>query len=348
MIQVDLYDENAMNQWDEYVSNDPNGSVFHCSRWLKVIFETYQFKPMLYMSKNLEGSVSGVFPSFIINKFFLTRKYVSLPFSDYGGPLFLDEDGERQFLFHMNKELNDGRKHYEVRSLYPGDNNFEADHKYVKHIIKLEEDPDKIWKNVNKKTIKYSIKKSLKCGVTIHQDNSEYGVNEFFRLNKLTRKKHGVPSQPLLLFEKIYEHFIASDEGSISLAKSGSKIIAAGLFLKLNNTVYYKYSAADPVYLLQKKPNHLMTWEAIKRACLDGYSDFDFGRTIISNEGLCRYKEMWGAEKIKLPYCYYPKALGVGTLEGSGRLYRLMTSIWKNTPEFVSGPIGSRIYKYMA
>ena len=53
------------------------------------------------------------------------------------------------------------------------------------------------------------------------------------------------------------------------LAEFDTVVIAAGLFLKLNDIVYYKYNASDPVYLVKKNPNHLLTWKAIKQASLD-------------------------------------------------------------------------------
>ena len=116
------------------------------------------------------------------------------------------------------------------------------------------------------------------------------------------------------------------------LARVGSQNIAAGLFLRSRDTVYYKYSVADPSYLNEKRPNHLLTWCAIRSACLDGYGKFDFGRTLLANEGLSRHKEMWGAQKLELLYSFHPRVSGITMIVDSGPMFNIMTNIWRRMP----------------
>nr|NIP40970.1 peptidoglycan bridge formation glycyltransferase FemA/FemB family protein [Candidatus Aenigmarchaeota archaeon] len=63
-----------------------------------------------------------------------------------------------------------------------------------------------IYRNFDRKTIKYSIRKAEKSGVEIIERNSNEGINEFYRLNKMTRKKHGMPAQPKKFFTNLYKN----------------------------------------------------------------------------------------------------------------------------------------------
>jgi len=54
-------------------------------------------------------------------------------------------------------------------------------------------------------------------GLTVTRETSREAMEEFFRLNCLTRKRHGLPPQPAVFFKKIYEHIISPKYGSVFL-----------------------------------------------------------------------------------------------------------------------------------
>jgi len=98
-------------------------------------------------------------------------------------------------------------------------------------------------------------------------------------------------------------------------------------------------------YLAHKTPNHLLTWHAIEQGCLNGYEFFDFGRTSPENKGLMRYKEMWGAKRIDLPYSYYPKVSALALKEKS-LLFSAFVRMWHILPNVIIRKVGPKIYKY--
>ena len=206
---------------------------------------------------------------------------------------------------------------------------------------------DIVRKNIDKRTIQYSIRKAERVGIEIKEENNQYGIEEFYRLNMLTRKKHGVPSQPKKFFENLLDHMISKGHAFILLAIYDSKAIAGSMFFKANKIIHYKYNASDPDYLKKTSPNHSLTWHAIKQGCMEGYRFIDFGRTSPDNKGLMRYKEMWGAETIDLPYFYYPQIKGASSTEESGLLYRMVTGVWRSLPDPIIEKIGPMIYKHM-
>jgi hypothetical protein len=340
-----LYNESEMRQWDEFVESHPKGTPFHLSYWIRTIHETYAFTPFLYVEKDMDENISGILPCFLVKNFLTGSRTVSLPFSDYGGPLLRETDQENQLLREVTKKNGNHIASIEIRSSLSKNSGLIPRNYYKRHVLDLSSGLSEVKKNIDKRTILYSIRKAQKAGVYIKEENTEWGIKEFYRLNLLTRKKHGVPSQPLRFFEKLYDNMISKGRASIFMAVSDSKTIAAGIFLKFRDTVYYKYNASDPGLLSAQTPNHLLTWHAIDQACSQGYRFLDFGRTSPDDIGLMRFKEMWGTKVLELPY-YYSKIKGATSKEGSGLSHVLIT-IWRILPGTVVNKLGPRIYKYL-
>lgn len=343
-----LFNESEMRQWDDFVKFHPKGSPFHLSGWIKTIHDTYSFEPFLYVLKNESGNISGVSPFFFIRSVFTGTRVVSLPFSDYCGPLCTNEEEENDFLERIIKERKNRIRYVEIRGVLSKNSGFIEYNYYKRHTLQLFPDPRKVLKKVDKRTIQYSIRKAQKSGVEVREENNQQGMEEFQRLNKLTRMKHGVPSQPSNFFKGLLENIVLRGNASILVALYDSKVIAAGFFLKCKDTFYYKYNASDPDYLSKVTPNHMLTWHAIEMACLQGYDFFDFGRTSPDNEGLMRYKEMWGAQPMDLQYYYFPKIRGAASTEEKGLPYRILTKIWGSLPEAIVEVIGPTIYRHTA
>lgn len=343
-----LYNEYEIRKWDAFVKAHPKGSPFHLSNWIRIIKETYSFIPLLYIDKNQAGDVCGIFPFFLIKDHFTGPRIVSLPFSDYCGPLFKDENHEKEILSEIIKKNGHHVKYIEIRDHVVHDSSVICYNYFKRHILNLDLDLSNVRKMLAKRTIQYSIRKAKRKGVEIIEENSHRGVKEFCRLNILTRKRHGIPNQPQNFFFKMFDYMISKGYAFILLAVYDSKVIAATVFLKFKETIYYKYNASDPQYLSRITPNHLLIWYAIEKAYHAGYSFFDFGRTSPDNHGLMRYKEMWGAKCFDLPYFYYPKIKGINVKNENSLYYRILTNIWRFLPNSISSKVGPTIYKHLA
>ena len=342
-----LDNASEMSKWDEFVESHPNGSPFHLSCWLHTIHETYAFKPLLFVDKEENGDISGILPCFFVKGLLTGKRIVSLPFSDYGGPLFRDLSKERDVLKEIIKEHESSVKYIEIRSPLIEDSGFVCHNYYKHHVLNLGSDLAAIRKKINKRTIQYSIRKAEKMGVEIREENNQYGMDEFYRLNMMTRKKHGVPSQPKLFFQKLLDHVVSKGHAFILLAIFNSKAVASSIFFKSNNTIHYKYNASDPDYMKRTSPNHSLTWYAIRQGCEKGYRLLDFGRTSPDNKGLMRYKELWGTKALDLEYHYHPQIKGASSTEENSLFYRSVTNVWRTLPDVVIEKIGPMIYKHM-
>ena len=342
-----LVDPLKDERWDDFIKSSPSGSIYHSSAWCEIIKQTYPFDPFYYalIDKN---KIIGAIPLFLVKTFFTGNHMVALPFSDFCNPIFLRPEDKEQCVNKIIQMHKKKVKYFEIRSAEISNGNLAFHDCYKLHRLDLSDNPEEIMEKIDRKTMRYSIQKALGKGIQIREENTLEGIKEFYRLNIMTRKKHGVPPQPFKFFRNILDLLIAKKMGYILLAFYEGKSIAAGVFFKFKDTIYYKYNASDPAFLSKKTPNHLLTWHAIERACLEGYRFFDFGRTSTDNQGLMRHKEMWGAKVLDLTYYCYPKIRRAALTKESAFIYRFMTGLWQLLPNRVSEKLGPLMYKYLA
>jgi len=345
--EINFENASETKTWDEFVSSHPDASPFHLSNWLRTIQQTYPFELHAYAHCDGSHIITAIFPYFLVKGLSGRFRSVSLPFSDYGGPLCRDESQENQFLELVMSNNQKKQKNIEIRGQLFKQTFFICNNYYKRHILLLSPNPQDVRNVIDKRTIQYSIRKAERAGIKIIEENTLEGMHEFYRLHLMTRKKHGVPCPPFSFFKNMFDNMISKDIAFLLLATSESRPIAAGMFIKFNKGIYYKYNASDPECLSGQTPNHLLTWSAIEKGCLGGYSYFDFGRTSPDNHGLMRYKEMWGAKAIDLPYHYYPQIAGAASKEENDRTYQIITKIWRSLPDPFVDKIGPVIYKYL-
>ena len=91
----------------------------------------------------------------------------------------------------------------------------------------------------------------------------------FYRLHVRTRRRLGVPVQPLRYFRLLWRRVLQPGLGTVLIAELDGAPVAAGVFLASRGTCVYKYGASDE-RRWSARPNHLLFWEAIRWAAARG------------------------------------------------------------------------------
>jgi len=342
---VSLDDHATMEQWDAFVDKHPNGTPCHLSGWLRALRDTYGFKESLHIDRDSSG-INAVFPVFIVKRILGAPHAVSLPFSDYGSVLAGPSFNPTELFETVLAPLKRSERSIELRGTVPENTGFKKFDYYKRHILDLNIGLPAIEKKIDKRTIQYSIRKAEKAGIEVIEGKDEAAIDEFYRLNQLTRKKHGVPCQPKTFF-KALQPTLLKNKGFILFARHEGRMVAASFFLACGDQLFYKYNASDPEALRKLTPNHLITFQAMCKANAEGFRLIDFGRTSPDNEGLMRYKAMWGMEATDLPYYYYPEIEGTATTKEKGLKYRMITTAWRLMPDAVLDKLGPMIYRHL-
>lgn len=289
--------------WDDLILTSEKSSFSHTSSWATVISESYNYKP-LYFTEIENNKLTALIPTMEVKSPLTGKRGVSLPFTDQC-PVIASSDAHfKRFLkkiieYGKNNdwrtiELRDGEKYLQDKV---------SSKTYLTHSLNLENPEQKIFFKFRSST-KRNIKKANKEDIQIKLLNSLESVKEFYRLNCLTRKDHGLPPQPWHFFKKIYDHIITNRKGFIALAIFKDRPIAGGVYFHFGGKAIFKYGASLKVYQ-QHRPNNLVMWEAIKRCKELGCKRFSFGRTDLTHEGLLQFKRGWGTQEETIHYYKY-------------------------------------------
>lgn len=326
--QVEIINPVSFFSWNDSVLLKAHGSIFHSSNWASVLSESYNYKPR-YFTLTQKACTTAMIPFMEISTALTKKRGVSLPFTDYCDPLMM-EGVEYEDI--MNDVIEFGEKSewksLEFRTENPLSAKIPTSSLFYGHSLDISRNENVIFSDLRDST-RRNIKKAERDGVVVTINQSPDSVRDFYNLNCLTRRDHGLPCQPYIFFKKIYSHIISKNLGVVILAKINEKYIAGAVYFNFGNRVIYKYGASDRNYL-HLRANNLIMWKAIQWFCGQGFKRFDLGRTEQENSGLLQFKRGWGAREYPIYYYKYDfrrRAFVSGYLHVTGlhnRIFRMM------------------------
>lgn len=340
--------------WDKLVLSTPDYSFFHSSTWARVLYESYGYRP-LYFTLIDEGRLLASIPCMEIKSIITGKRAVCLPFTDYCEPIFpptLEKEGEgleNSLSMVLNTLISYGKKakwkSLELRFGVSPLQQILPSYTYYGHTLDISGKEDEIFSSFRNST-KRNIKKAIKEGVKVRVLNSLDSIREFYRLNCITRKAHGLPPQPYIFFEKIYEHVLSKNKGFVVLASYDNTCIAGAIYFHFGEKATYKYGASDRDYQ-HLRANNLVMWEAIKWCSQNGYKRFCFGRTEPDNNGLLQFKRGWGSDERILNYYKYDMKSETFVSDTSHLLSGVHNKVVHNMPIPLLRITGSVLYKHI-
>jgi CelD/BcsL family acetyltransferase involved in cellulose biosynthesis len=329
-------------RWRDFVESQPRASIFHHPAWATVLADTYGYRAMAIGLVERGGSLAAGLPVINVTGRVGARRWVSLPFTDMC-PL-LEADGSADGPAALIELSRSARLDVlELRGALPEHADVQRHTAFVRHELPLVADHDVIWQGL-RKNHRRSIRDAERAGVTVVRGTAASDIETFYRLHVRTRRRLGVPVQPLRFFRLLHERVIQAGLGFVLTARAGQVPVAASVFSAWNGTVTYKYGARDE-RLPKLDANHLLFWTAIRTACKEGYRAFDLGRSDIAQLPLRSFKTGWGAREEPLPYSWIARS---PVRQSSHRAERAVGLIIRNSSPWVCRAIGELLYKYAA
>jgi hypothetical protein len=292
----------SIKGWNDLIISTNGHSFFHTANWAKVLCETYGYEPYYYIQE-FENKLTALIPLIEVNSIITGRRAVCLPFSDYCEPIvagcFTQSELFKQLLV-LAKEK--GWRYIEFRGGFALQG-VEPYSCYYHHVLPLKGGEEYIFTNLRRNT-RENLKKSIQVNLQVYSLTSLNAMTEFYRLQCITRKRHGLPPQPFKFFKKIHEHIIEKEMGKILLASYNNIIVGGAVYFYFGNRVIHKFAASDEKFR-DLHANTRLAWEIILWSCQNGYHELDLGRASVDSPGLIQYKDGWRAEKKKLNYYRY-------------------------------------------
>ncbi|WP_202320065.1 lipid II:glycine glycyltransferase FemX [Archaeoglobus neptunius] len=299
--------------WDGIVKSSPHGTIFHLWDWLKIVEGYTGMK--LYPLMGYKGSTPiGVYPFFGKKVKFAKTLFSPPPKALllYLGPVIANYETLKQskkvsHFYSFQKQVDEyvfselNANYVRVRSaprlecrplIWCG---YDVKPLYT-YMIRLEKNPEMVWKKFNRKT-RVNIEKTKREGVTIEM--GDYDDLDYLR-NALYGRFEEQGYRPTEDYYREYlndlmERFYP-DNMKIFVAKLNGERVG-GLV-----TLHYRRWAGLWIGIPKTKlagvyPNDLAQWEAIKWACQEGYEYYELMDSG-ENPRLVDYKSNFNPEPV--------------------------------------------------
>jgi hypothetical protein len=326
--------------WDAPLTRRPDFSFFHGAAWTKVLAETYGFTPAWFAAEN------AWLPLMEVDSWLTGRRGIGLPFTDDCEPLC---EAEKDFrpLFESAVAFGKSRgwKSIELRGGRKFFGDAPASLAFYGHELDLRADEKMLFEKMDG-SARRAVRKAEKDGVTAEVSQSEEAVRDFYFLQCLTRKRHGLPPQPFGFFLNVWRCILSQNRGVIVLASRGGEKIAGAVYFFLGGRAIYKYGASD-FRRQQLRPNHLVMWTAMKWLARNGATTLHLGKTSLANEGLRRFKLNLGAAERRIEYVKFDLRANRFVTE-TDAIAGWHNRVFRALPVFWSRRAGQLLYKHWA
>lgn len=332
--------------WERFVGSSPQATIFHHRDWARLLTDTYGFQPRVLVQTDGQGRVEAGALFLDVRSRLTGHRLVSVPFTDHTPVLARDDRARRQFAEGLVAWRRQERlPRLEVHGELPETAGVHPVQEGVRHLLELGTSPDDLYRSLKGTQTGRAIRKAERSGVTVRMDTSPAGVAAYYRLHVLTRRRQGVPVQPSRFFDLLWSHLIDEDHGFVALAEHAGEPVAGAVFLGWNGCLIYKYGASDD-RSWDVRPNNLLFWKVMERACEQGYRVLDFGKTDLYNHGLREFKRRWGATEVPLQYSKIDD--GPVRQADRGRASMVMASVISHSPPVIGRLAGELLYRHFA
>ncbi len=342
--------------WNNFVKQNREGRYCHLHHYSEVVkCYGYTVRHICFLKSD---TIVALIPVTIIKNLVRGTRWISQPFSEYGG-LLVAPDVKPEDVLHIIQLLrtylaeNNPGGYLEIH----GNHDVRADlaqHQFLNRnpqqlaFLHLNQSVDELWEKTIRYEVRKAVNKARNSGLIIREECNESLIKDYFYpLYLKSMKRLGVPPHKLEFFLNAYRSF--GNELKIFWAIKDSRKISALLGFLCGKRVSISIIASNPDYW-HLRPNDLLHWEFLKYAIENGFSYFDFGS--VRYEGQQRFKKKWGCEIIEQNYQFLTgdiEQTSISTFNSSSKSLALMASLWRKfIPIRLSSIVGPPIRKYLS
>jgi len=342
-----LESDDSGSEWDQYVSSKPHSSIYHFWAFRKVVATTFGHHTLYLAAFDNNGRACGVLPAVELNSRLFGHFMVSLPYFTYGAALADNLEVEQALyarLFELAKLRNVA--HVELRNMSLRSNLQDTCSEKCAKVSMVRVLPDSavlLWEDIGTK-VRAQIKKAQRYSLSIEFGKSEL-LDDFYQVFSENMRDLGTPVYSKRFFSALIQSEL-KDQMSIGLVYCNGKPVACCFLMGHQKMMEIPWASA------LQSANHMnvnmyMYWEVLKKAIHEGYAFFDFGRSSV-DAGTYRFKKQWGAEAHQLFWYYWlPKGTEMPELNPNNPKYRLLITIWRKLPVWLTRIIGPSVVKYL-
>ncbi len=333
-------------RWEAFVQKHPNASVFHTPGWLEALRRTYDYEPVVFTTSPPGTELTNGIAFCRITGWLGGSRLVSLPFSDHCAPLAESSEQLAGLVTDLRQSLDSkNRDSIEIRWADPDlykCTKLEPSENFLWHKLDLRPSLADLFQSFHKDCVQRKIKRAAREGLTYEEGQSDSLLAKFYQLLLFTRRRHGLPPQPVAWFRNLIA--CLGDKVKIRVASKDGCPVASILTLRHKHFLVYKYGCSDHRF------NHLggtqlLFWKAIQGAKDDQLFEFDLGRSDCGNPGLIAFKDRWGATRSTLTYLRFP--LRRSQIVSTATQAPIVKYLFAFVPDSLLAAAGRVLYKHV-
>jgi CelD/BcsL family acetyltransferase involved in cellulose biosynthesis len=342
-VKLRLADPLQVEHWDQLLRTHPESTLFHSRGWARVLAASYEYRP-LYLVAADNHRLWALLPLCEIRSWLTGTRGVSLPFTDKCSPL-LSPSFDLKALFDAALDIGRTRKWKSLEIRGVREDIAPPSVSFYQHDLDLAASEAELFERCDS-AMRRSIRKAQRAALEIESHSSLESVETYYGLHQLTRRKHGLPPQPISFFRNLHEFVIARGHGKVLLARLGGTAVAGAIFLHFGAHSVYKFGASNEE-AQDLRPNNLLLWRGLLEMKALGAQTLSFGRTSLDQDGLRRFKRAFGATETPLQYVKYDYSSSAFALHEPDRSSGTHTQFFRLCPKPVSRLIGALLYPHV-
>lgn len=339
---------------DAYIHRHPRGTLFHDSRWRRVINRVFGHLGRDVLA--IRGDrIVGVLPMMRVSALPTGANLVSMPYAVYGGPVGENLEIEQAMLelaVAEARQLGVGRleiRSREVMGEVLGSSEqararFQGSTLYHTFIRELPESPEEVLGRMPKKARAEARKARTRHGLELVE--GPWYVDDLYRMFLDNKRQLGSPALPANMFGEMLNAF--GDQAFVHLVRRGREPKAAVMSFAFEDTLIAYYSGTRPGADRECSASNFMYMALQEWATERGFRTFDFCRSR-GDSGAFQFKLHQGFEPAPLDYQYLcVRKQGLPGLTPSNPRTKVLRNLWSKLPRGAVKALSPGISRYLS
>jgi len=337
---IEELDPAAAPEWDDYVSRQEAANCYHLHGWRSAGERGYGLHaPWLVARAQPRGELLGALPLFFVRGGPVRGYATTGLFGAYGRVLGKDPEIEALLIREACRRARAaGLASFRLKGLgeQPGTAGFVPLDHWVVATLPLWTTADEAWAALRGKE-RNLVRKAIQNGLEIRRGRGE--LPAFYDVLAENMHHKGAPIYGQRWIEAVAEAF--GDAIEVVTVHHRERCVAGALTLSFKDVTTMPFSSSRPD-ALPLRPNVLLHWDIIARACGAGMRLLDLGTSLRGSSSL-RYKLHWGAETTPRSILVLPLRGKPPGLDIESPMVRAGVALWRRLPRAWADVLGPSV-----
>ncbi len=337
---IEELDPAAAPEWDGYVSGKESANCYHLHAWRTAGERGYGLRaPYLVARAQPRGEILGVLPLFFVRSPPWRGYATTGLFGSYGPVLAEDADIAALLLGEARRRARDaGLSSLRFKGLgaEPGAAGFIDVDRWVVATLPLWPDAKTAWNAIRGKE-RNLVRKARGYGLEVRRGAE--GIPAFYDVLAENMHHKGAPIYGRRFIEELVQAFGAAAE--VVTVHHGDRCVAGAVTLTFEGVVTIPFLSSRPD-ALALRPNVLLVWDIVARACDAGLRSLDFGTSLRGSSSLS-FKQHWGARTAPRSILVCPLRGRAPALDVDSPMIRAGVALWQRLPRAWADALGPRV-----